>query len=651
MLRMYFRRVKTLIAIVFFFAYTDGLKATPTPAQSPLDSLESLLSTTTGEKRVLLLCDLTYEFCFVQTEKAISYGRQAVKEAALYGDSLLLAGAMNDLSLAYVYAVVPDSVEKYARAAWRIRSNAGKHSLAAASLSKLANMYAEMGRYTKALEILYEVVAAFEADGDSIKCALIYGNIGAMHERNLAWSDALMWYKRSADKALNNGDTTGFLTARLNRTIALRKSGQLEASRVESLELLRTIESRGTIEQRATLYNQLGLLARSEKNNNKALDYFIKSQDMYNNAGLRGGRATALINCGNTCIDLGRKAEARIYLTDGLLLARELESNVQQRDAHWGLYQLEKAEGNFAAALIALEEYIEQNDSLFAEETTAQMAEMSVKYESEKKEKKLLLANAALQQEKIRVSKRNNWLLLAALVLALGTIIVVVGRMRFAARRREAHLQHLQALEYERRRISRDLHDHLGADITWIASTLDVQAYSQTNEHMRQELVLLGNRCREAMHTLRESIWAIHQDAITPQEVFARVASYSAVIRGERALVMNVSELQAEVRLDPERALQIYRMCKEAITNTLKHADATEFKAQSEVENGSLLIQLSDNGRGFDVSAKGGGYGLQNLQLRAKEMNGTITFRSSPNSGTLLEVRIPLNSDAFTVRN
>jgi signal transduction histidine kinase len=101
--------------------------------------------------------------------------------------------------------------------------------------------------------------------------------------------------------------------------------------------------------------------------------------------------------------------------------------------------------------------------------------------------------------------------------------------------------------------------------------------------------------------------------------------------------------------LDPEIQTTFFRIGQEAITNAVRHANATQIDVDLGGENGNLRLQVHDNGRGFDVEsvqAKAVGLGLIGIKERAAIVDARAKIISSPNKGTTVEVSLPLTSSS-----
>ncbi|HYE58189.1 MAG TPA: triple tyrosine motif-containing protein, partial [Rhodothermales bacterium] len=245
---------------------------------------------------------------------------------------------------------------------------------------------------------------------------------------------------------------------------------------------------------------------------------------------------------------------------------------------------------------------------------------------------------------------------LAGLLLAGGFAATV----RYASTRRlRARLRALEAerrVQAERLRISRDLHDHVGAQMATLLSAaelvrLSARAGDEAGAQRYAEVVTAD--AHEAMRQIRIAAASLRAEALTPAELAARIeADARTRLRLPSAPALHVSvrvdEACQEVPLPPERALHLQRIAEEAVTNVLRHAGASRLDVCLHVAPGRVRLMVQDDGRGFaaDTPAPGdgrpAGSGLLNMHARARESGGHVTVRAVPGAGTAVEVEVPL---------
>jgi signal transduction histidine kinase len=204
-----------------------------------------------------------------------------------------------------------------------------------------------------------------------------------------------------------------------------------------------------------------------------------------------------------------------------------------------------------------------------------------------------------------------------------------------------------QEVQKEKQRLSRYLHDNLGSQITLLSNNItQLERAEEEKRPVEKNLSQLKEGTGELMQTLRETIWILNKDKISCVELFDKVVSLAARhIEVCPPMKLHTEEnISSNIELNSGQALQIFRICQEAINNTCKHAQATTLSIKANSRKNYFSISVSDNGKGFDLNENGieGHYGLQNMQDRAKESNLDLNFQSSPGNGTSISVALGL---------
>lgn len=231
-----------------------------------------------------------------------------------------------------------------------------------------------------------------------------------------------------------------------------------------------------------------------------------------------------------------------------------------------------------------------------------------------------------------------------ALVL-FALVLLVAGLVRYFTyikyQRTLTELKTKERVLQERERISRDLHDSVGSQLTYMIGSLDNMAYQTKNAEASGAMDQLSNFARGTMQQLREVIWVINKEAILLEELRLKLEDHCIKMLQNSQLRHSVSLVgNPEQVIEATVALHIFRICQEAINNVLKHSQATQIvvELKSNAEQG-VTLTITDNGVGFDVeNRKAGHYGLDNINDRVAEMGGTIQWKSAAGRGT--EIRI-----------
>lgn len=250
----------------------------------------------------------------------------------------------------------------------------------------------------------------------------------------------------------------------------------------------------------------------------------------------------------------------------------------------------------------------------------------------------------------------QTWWFLAACVVLVGSAIT--GAVRYLEvrqlQRRMEMLEHQHALEKERSRIAKDIHDDLGASLTQITllselARTDLPRPAEAESHIRQ----ISTTARDLTRAMDEIVWAVNpqndslEDLITYSVKFAQEHLRLARIRCRVDAPANLPALtlSADIRHN------LFLAIKEAINNVAKHSKATEAWFRLRNDEDGFTIEIEDNGQGLPPAAlsgqpeklatPGSHNGLRNMQRRLREVGGIFEAKKSKTGGALIRLRLP----------
>ena len=221
---------------------------------------------------------------------------------------------------------------------------------------------------------------------------------------------------------------------------------------------------------------------------------------------------------------------------------------------------------------------------------------------------------------------------------------------RGRARRRIAELKRQGEIERERARIAQDLHDDLGSALSEISFLGTMVRPDTTNaSEMRSRFDSIVERARSMAQSLDEIVWAVNP----VNDTLASTASYLSSRAQERSRAAGVqcrldvaAELPALV-LPSEVRHNLFLAVTEAITNVMKHAQATEAWLRIQIRGDTLVICVEDNGRGFDPALEAGlRNGLLNMRRRCERLGGEFRIHSARGQGAKVTFLLPLKPSA-----
>lgn len=238
---------------------------------------------------------------------------------------------------------------------------------------------------------------------------------------------------------------------------------------------------------------------------------------------------------------------------------------------------------------------------------------------------------------------------LTAFFLTLMAVGFALARRHFLGKEQRLRGDRF-ALETERGRIARDLHDDLGANLTGLAMQAEI-AGTQIAGPGAEELRRFAMTTRGLAQRLREVIWAVDPESDTLESLVTFLGQQTDELLGPTPLHYRFEtppNLPA-VKLRAGTRHQLAMSAREALNNVLKFAQATNVKVALEVIDGILFLSVRDDGVGLPVgpaTASGrpviGGNGLKNMSVRIRALGGSFRVSNHPEGGTLVRLEVPL---------
>jgi signal transduction histidine kinase/ligand-binding sensor domain-containing protein len=223
-------------------------------------------------------------------------------------------------------------------------------------------------------------------------------------------------------------------------------------------------------------------------------------------------------------------------------------------------------------------------------------------------------------------------------------IIAVIGLLVYTFYR--YRLQQLIRLQKVRNRIATDLHDEIGSNLTNISILTNLGKKNLAEpEKANDFLKRISEEVSSSSQALDDIIWSVNSSHDTMEQIVARMRRYAAEL-------FDAANIKYELQLDPafeekklamEQRRDIYLLFKESVNNISKHASAKDVSIQLAIAHNQLLLQIKDDGRGFDTKKEFNRHGLKGMKERVNKWKGKITVESAEQKGTMIEIRLPLS--------
>jgi signal transduction histidine kinase len=237
----------------------------------------------------------------------------------------------------------------------------------------------------------------------------------------------------------------------------------------------------------------------------------------------------------------------------------------------------------------------------------------------------------------------------ALTTLCLGAI--VSERQRSAADLVESRRREMERASEERQRIARDLHDSVSQSLfsmTLHARTAE-RALKQTGQRaydaVARELAQVGDLSRLALAEMRALIFELRPRGLAEEGLVSALTKHAGAVSAREGLSIEVTGPSERLPISAECEEHLYRLGQEALANVTKHAAAAQALVAVTNDGANVSLEVRDDGRGFDPSAAYDGHlGLTTMRSRAGEMGAQMSIDSTPGSGTLVRVQLPITA-------
>ncbi|HEV8083741.1 MAG TPA: ATP-binding protein [Chitinophagaceae bacterium] len=236
------------------------------------------------------------------------------------------------------------------------------------------------------------------------------------------------------------------------------------------------------------------------------------------------------------------------------------------------------------------------------------------------------------------------WFIILAILFSIAFIAFIVHLYnRNKYNQKIKLLQAKNEIQMEKERISRDLHDNLGAQANSLLHGTEQLQNLNTSESMLVNN--LNTTARDMMHSLRETIWVMKHNDAKASEIWFRIINFSkqlSVFYNEIKITTE-GEFPAQFIYSSEKSLHIVLIVQEALNNAVKHAEAKNIYVISRIEKQEWIIEIKDNGKGITKNEQypgSGGNGLNNMKERSFLAAISLSIQSDNNNGTSVILKI-----------
>lgn len=319
--------------------------------------------------------------------------------------------------------------------------------------------------------------------------------------------------------------------------------------------------------------------------------------------------------------------------------------------------ELRLARAELAVVSRNFRRYTEKDIRNAYERAEALQVELSVEREREKvlrQRRDELERNLRSLKEMVERAERLVEQVSMALTILMGNLENMLAEVGGLRERAEVAARIIQAQEAERVRIAREIHDGPAQSMANIVLRAEIcQKLYERGERARvmEELRDLRDAVKESLQEVRRIIFNLRPMTLDDLGLGPTLRRYVEEFNARGAPPVELTILGKEERLPQAVEVSAFRLIQEALNNARKHANASVLQTRVEFAPSALVIQVKDNGQGFNVDevrkngAESGHFGLVSMAERVELLSGTLTINSSPGRGTTIIAKIPYVGD------
>ena len=525
-------------------------------------------------------------------------------------------------------------------------------------LNNKATVFIRQAKYQKALELLFRALEAEQDLENREGIAQAYNNIGVVYYYTQNFDKTTEYLTKALEIQEELGKLDGLILG-YNNVGAIRDYQQKYKEAIESYQKALSIsEQLGDVKQEAIAWSNIALAQVKLGQLNLAESSITKALELRDKASDPQGKVQSQITFGRVLQAQERNALAKSYFEMGLKAAQENELLLLEREALTGLAELAAGNRNYQEANTFLSQVIVVKDSITNKENAQAMAEMEAKYQTQQKENQILAQRAELAEAEL-INRRRTALFAGSLGLAflfglIGFLVYKQQRLKNQQLQKEAELRTAlvrietqNRLQEQRLRISRDLHDNIGAQLTFIISSLDNLKYGfkEMETKLKDRLTGISSFTSQTIYELRDTIWAMNKDSISLEDLKTRITNFMDQAKAStQGITFNFNldqDLSADHSFKALVGMNLYRIIQESVNNSLKYADPDTINLDFKKTAAGFELQIADNGKGFNENEIEAGNGLSNMRKRAKELQGRLLINSEAGKGTTVILSIP----------
>ena len=659
--------------------------------ESVIDSLlNKLLLAKEDSSKINIFLDLSWEHHNSNPNKTIEYAKSALKLSESIEYDYGVARSLNHIGIGLDIKGDLDEAMEYYQAALDLAEEIENEKLTRNYLNNVGLIYERKGNYSIAMEYYHRALSMIDEKKNKGTASILLNNIGLIHAHESDHKKALQYFEKSLSIERELKNKLGISMALTNvgeQYSDLGQGGKALRYYDEALLISESIDDKIGV---SMLLCNIGEVHLNDNLYELALDYFPKSLKIAEEIGDKESVACVLNNIGKVKLKLGYYNESISYCMKGLRIAQKMGAKDVVKEIYKTLAESHAEIGNYKRAFDYHKYYKEATDSIYSEQKSKQIIELSTQYETQKRETEVAL----LKEQQARneaIIKQNSILGWGGAVIIL--LVSVIAFILFSSnRQKHAYSQQLEEevakrtkeLELSNQELlksnkelerfayiaSHDLKEPL-RNIVSFTRLIERRLKDSVSAEINEFLSFVINNSRQ-MHILIEDVLEFSR--------IENIGSESSVIDLNEVLKTvvgvlgsTVKEKNVSIELKPlpkvrANSSQIFLVIKNLVENGIKYNKNPNpvIHIESEIENGFHHISVADNGIGIEEQYfdnifgmfkrlhnrgeyQGSGLGLSICKKIIQNLGGEIWVESTAGKGSKFVFSLPMIAhDSFS---
>lgn len=581
------------------------------------------------------------DLAYSEPQKAFAIAQKALAEARRLGftrgevRALIRMGIVYDVQSNNDKAI--DMYEQSLTLAKKTRDTKG----IASNYNNLGLIYWKINDLKTALDYLFSAYNMFRRLDDEFDLATTSNNIGLIYEELVFSEKALVWHRKAIVHYRNAHEEECLYDVYSNMGNAFETLHIADSSRFYTLKAIEGYRKTNNRYGLAISLSNLGLTFK-DSSALESIPYFQESMKLSKEIGSPASYLSGGFNLSNAYKILNRYKEQFAVLKDIYPIVLELKPKELGFKVCLELAQCYYREGNIKKGSEMIRQYLKFHAAYYKEVLNKNLSEAEKKFEvREERQRNRLQHQQSVfklrQQANARFMDNLIWTASLAVLLLAGLLVFFVVRKRNLQRELISQRAVFDATTEERKRISYDLHDHVGSQLSYVVNNLELIRHLDTeNERVERTFAM----SQAAMSSLRDTVWALHSEELTMRSLSERMENVARkTLEGTENIRLSFEGSVSDNVIPQQDTMHIMRIFQEAVHNVVKHAQATRLTIHVSGSGSEWKVSISDNGIGIaEDPQKPFHYGLQSMKERAEKIGGKLHIAAGANGGTTVEL-------------